>query len=215
MRLFRPLPLALSLVSLVSCSTNQLVRSWQPPNQAPPRFSSLLILAAVSDEFAGRIYEDAFVKYAQGAGITATPGWSVMKEGAFVTKEQLEAGAVTSGAAAVLISKVVHVNVETDYNYAYGPAAYSPGFYGYYNAGFLTYVSDSQTNVAVTVQTNVYEVRTQELVWSGITKSYPNNRMSDESPTLAKMILDLLLEKQVLAAGHRPVAAAVDAGTTP
>jgi hypothetical protein len=214
MRPFHPFPLAVALASLCSCAENQLVRSWQSPSMATPRFTSLLVLAAVSDEFAGRIYEDAFVKYAQAAGINATPGWSIMKEGAFVKKEQLEAAAAQSGAAAVLISKVVHVDVQVDYNYAYGAAAYSPGYYGYYSAGFLTYVpSGGQVSTEVTVQTNVFDVRTQEVVWSGITKSYPNTRLSDESPALAKMILGVLVERQVLAAAPR--AAAVDAGTAP
>src|SRR5450432_3739200 len=109
MRSHRPLSLAVALAFLAGCSQNQLVRSWQAPNMPAPRFTSVLVLAAVSDEFAGRIYEDAFVKYAQADGINATPGWSIMKEGAFVTKDQLEAAAVKSGAASVLISKVVHV----------------------------------------------------------------------------------------------------------
>jgi hypothetical protein len=214
MRLYRVLPVAFALIALVSCAENQLVRSWQSPSLASPRFDSLLVLAAVSDEYAGRIYEDAFVKYAQAVGISAIPGWSVMKEGAFVTKEQLEAGAAKSGAAAVLISKVVHVDVKTDYDYAYGPAAYSPGFYGYYSAGFLTYVPpDAQTSVEVTVQTNVYDVKTQELAWSGITKSYPKTRLSDESPALAKMILSLLIERKVLASSPHPVIP--DAGAAP
>ena len=212
MRLFRPLPLALALASTAGCYQNQLIRSWQSPNVPAPRYSSVLVLAAVQDSFAGRIYEDALVKYAEAAGITATPGWAIMQEGAFVTKEQLEAAAVKSGAAAVLISKVVHVDVQTDYNFAYSPAAYAPGFYGLYNAGFMTYVpSRAETTTEVTVQTNIFDSHTQEVVWSGITKSYPKTRLSDESPTLAKMILGLLLDRQILAGAPRPPSA--DAGT--
>jgi hypothetical protein len=208
----QPSLLAVVLASLAGCSQNQLVRSWQAPNMPAPRFPSVLVLAAVSDEFAGRIYEDAFVKYAQADGVNAIPGWSMMKEGAFVTKEQLEAAAARSGAASVLISKVVHVDVQTDYNYAYGAAAYSPGYYGYYNAGFMTYVpTGGDTSVEVTVQTNLFDVQTQAVVWSGITKSYPTTRMSDQSPSLAKMVLGILVQKQILAAGPRPMA--VDAGT--
>jgi len=200
----RPSPLATlsaALLSLTGCYQNELVKSWQSPTMGAPHYTSLLVLAAVADEYAGRIYEDAFVKYAEAAGIRATPGWSVMQEGSGVTKEQLEAAAITSGAAAVLISKVVHVDVQTDYNFAYGPYAYRPGFYGYYNAGFTTYMgagAGATTSVEVTVQTNVYETRSQELVWSGITKSYPNTRLSDESPKLAKMLLGVLRDRQIL-----------------
>jgi hypothetical protein len=196
---------AAALTLMAGCAHNRLTHTWQDPRFATPRFSSALVIAAVPDQFAGRIYEDAFVKFATAAGIAATPGYSMLSEDGPATRDQLRVATAKIGAQAVIISSIVKRDVDMRNGIVY---AQGTGFYDYYVGVWqVNTLPTGNTTVSVTVQTNVYDVATEGLVWSGTTESSPNTRLSDESPDLAKLLVTDMVNRQILAAATTEPAA--------
>ncbi len=193
---------ASTLVLLAGCAHNRLTSTWVDPSHVNPRFSSMLVIAAVSDQFAGRVYEDAFVKFATAAGVRSVPGYSVLSEDGPATREQLRAATSKTGAEAVIISSIVKRDVNERNSIVY---AQGTGFYDYYVGVWQVYtLPTGNTTVSVTVQTNVYDAKTETLVWSGTTLSDPTVRLADQSPDLAKVLVDDMLKRNVLAPAPVP-----------
>jgi hypothetical protein len=52
----------------------------------------------------------------------------------------------------------------------------------------------------VTVETNLWDVASNKLVWSGTTQTFAPGSVNQEAPGFAKLIIDALAERKLLPA---------------
>jgi hypothetical protein len=191
MRLFL---LTMIAVSLIACGpSTEIVKSWQEPNASlnvADSANKVLVISMVKDEGSRRVIEDQVVKRLKG---TAVPSYTllntdVLKE---ASGEKLTQILQQEKFTHVILMRLADIEKETSYvpgttsyyggygrYYAYGAGAYS-------NAGYYT------TDKNYFIETTVYSVEPDKLLWTGTTKSVNPTKIEKTVNEIA----DVLSEK--------------------
>ena len=164
---------------LVSCSpSTQIVKSWTEPGSKAVinEGSKLFVIALVKDESSRRVIEDELVKRVKVKAVqsyTELPAEVIKKEDSKALENLLNSGGYTY----VVLMRLA--NVENEVSYVPGTTT---GFYGGYGAyyGYSSHYYSSPGYYDVdknyTVETTVYSINPDKLVWTGMTSSVnPSN----------------------------------------
>ncbi|NTW23737.1 MAG: DUF4136 domain-containing protein [Lentimicrobium sp.] len=156
--------LTLSLMGLMfACGpSTKLEKSWADPSFSlkPSPYKKVLVVAPLKDAASQRIAEDKIVKQIKaGTGIQS---YSYLKPGE-TDEKMLQAQLVKDGFDGVIVMHLTDVEKSVTYN----PGTSYGGWYGYrsYTPG---YYSEDKTFL---VETNMYSVKDDKLMWSGTTSS--------------------------------------------
>ncbi|MBL7472306.1 hypothetical protein [Robertkochia sediminum] len=186
----RSIYILLTLLFLASScgSSTSMTESWTNKDalgQGP--YNSVFIIAMTGNMVAKALIEDELAFYANKRGVQAIKAHDVFpatfSEGNRPDKATIMKLIRDTGADAILTVTLLDKETESRYvpgntNYAYGyrPMAYSyyGNFYGYYRTlypvaydpGYYT------TDKIYYMETNVYNAETEELLWSGQSKTY-------------------------------------------
>jgi hypothetical protein len=154
---------------------------WANPKFAGmPPMRSILVLGIANDPTNRRNFEDQMVAQLTARGVKAVPSYQYAPEAGAAEQVKLEQAVKESGAAGVLMSRVVNVSEEvkvTPGMYMGPPMGYGfGGFYGYYGgmwaASYYTPPTVyTQRNVAA--DTRLFETKNFTLVWSASTTTTP------------------------------------------
>jgi hypothetical protein len=174
------------LAGLTACTTTTLATRWNDTEYKGPPLEKVLVVGVMKDDIKRRYYEDEFVKKINAGGRHAVTSYSLMPDlKAVDDKEELVAIVKKAGADSILITTLKAIKKEerevpprVDYvptmGMGYGGMGMGYGGYygGYYNS-FNTIYSPGYTTVdtVVHLETRVYAVETEDLVWAGNTES--------------------------------------------
>jgi len=170
---------AFAAASLVSCAAStQLTSSWADPAAAGRSFKKIVVVGVTPKMTIRRKYEDAFVHELQLRGLTAIPSYNVVAADGKLDKDQAAAKLQEVGADAVLVTRLVDKEqVNTYYPPSYSsvaaPSPYYGGWYGYYSIGYSYMTSPGyvEENQVYRIETNLYDVQGDKLIWSGLTET--------------------------------------------
>jgi hypothetical protein len=161
---------------IVSCgpSTN-IVKSWKAPGatvQTTPN-SKILVVAMVKDESSRRVIEDEIVARLKGKGVQSysqiTPE-IMKKENTDALDNVLKEGQYTD------VILMTLTNIEKEVNYSSGTTYGGYGGYYRYGAGFYSTPSYYSEDKNYMVETTLYSVNPNKLVWAGTTSTVnPSN----------------------------------------
>lgn len=195
---------ALLCVVAVSCGTSSsLVQRWSDPNFTGEPGQKMMIIALSKSERMQKTWEGAFanilrqVKVQPIAGSTVIPTDQAMAEG------ELKQAVRATGADLAAVTRLISVDKEQ--TYVPGSAYYSPapayyGFYGYYSSSYAMVSTPGyyQTDKIYSVETNVYDVKTEKLVWSGVTETLNPETGQDAAISIAATIVDDMIASKVI-----------------
>ena len=154
-----------------SCATTQLTSTWVEPGQSPKPFKKLVVFGVAASETVRHVYEDSFVAALGERGVNVSPGYSLLPEGGLGSVKTVRKAVELSGADGVIVTYLAGQNTETvrvpARNYV-TPSLYG-GLYPYYG---LVYDNVTEPGYyarfkLLQLETNVYDVARQKLVWSG------------------------------------------------
>jgi hypothetical protein len=179
--------------ALISCGpSTKIVKSWSEPGASVSKSNpnKVLAIALVKDETTRRIIEDQLVKQLDGQGVASytliTP--EVLKSG----NEEGMSVKVTQGQFShVLVMRLADVQKETSYT----PGT-TTGFYGGYRryygygAGFYTTPGYYSTDKNYFVETMVYSVTPDKLLWSATTKTVNPSKLEKAVNEIGEVIID-------------------------
>jgi len=176
--------LLMSLLLVSSCSTQtQLYERWHDDQYFGPKLQKVLVLGVFKDDTQRRRFESNFVQAVDKKGKRAVAGYTIMPNADdYDTKEDIVRAVKKIGADAVLITsfkgvveKENKVPPRVDYvpRMGVGNGRYGYGFGGYYGSRYETVYRPGYTKVdkIVQLETQVFSVKSEKLVWSGKTKS--------------------------------------------
>jgi len=188
-----------ALSILVSCTSTKIVSSWKDPGTtiSGDQIDKILFIALVKDESFRRIVEDKLVALSHGKGLASysmVTGNNLSKTDQASITQRLKA----DGVDLIVIMRLVDVKEETRYVPGSSMSGYGgmPGYGGYwggygyaapmyYTPGYYT------TDKKYLVETNVYSVEQDKLVWSGTTSSMNPSKIE----TTTAEIVDAVIEK--------------------
>ena len=189
--------IAISL--LISCTSTEIVSSWKDPTTtiSANQIDKILFIALVKDESFRRVVEDKLVALSHGKGLASysiVTGNNLSKTDQASITQRLKA----DGVDLIVIMRLVDVKEETRYVPGSSMSGYGgmPGYGGYwggygyaapmyYTPGYYT------TDKKYLVETNVYSVEQDKLVWSGTTSSMNPSKIE----TTTAEIVDAVIEK--------------------
>ena len=186
---------AVLLLGLAGCTAStRFTNTWKAPDAAPLSVKSgdLVVAMVISKaETTRRSGEDALAAELQKRGLRPIPSFTLIPLDEVNDREKALAAVRDSGAAAVFAMRPVAVNKEQTYvppTYMGGPYGGWGPYYGYgwgaaYSPGYVV------TDTIVRVETLVFDLRQDKLLWAG------------QSETTNPERLDLFMADLVRAAG--------------
>jgi hypothetical protein len=166
-----------TVVSVSACASTGLVSSWKAPDAQPLTGEGRKVACVVmaKNEAARRAAEDALARQITRRGGEGVPMYTILPGVAEPNEAQAKAALEKGGFNAVVVLRPVGSDKEisaTSTMYA-GPY-YRPYWGGYYGYGWGTPWGggvDVRTNTIVTVETLVYSMKQNKLVWAGQSKT--------------------------------------------
>ncbi|HXS92723.1 MAG TPA: hypothetical protein VN705_25425 [Steroidobacteraceae bacterium] len=171
---FTRLSLAAILVLLASCASSDFASSWKAPDAEPLQITGARVGAVVMmrDEASRRVAEDALAREIGARGAQGIPGYTVIPDRG-ATEAEVRAAFERAGVEGIVAIRPVSEDkkvVSTPVAYLDAPyRAYWDGYYGYaWNSPSLWPAgAEVRTNTIVTIETMVYSLRQNKLVWAG------------------------------------------------
>jgi hypothetical protein len=199
---------AVAAYALASCAAStQLTSSWADPAAAGRSYKKVVVVGVTNKAPIRREYEDAWTRELAARGIEATPSYNFGGPENKLDKEAAIAKLQEIGADAVLVTRLVDKEQYStyyppSYSSVAAPSPYYGGWYGYYSMGYSYMTSPGyvEENKVYRVETNLYDVNGDKLIWSGLTET---TLLSSDAPDaeIAPMIATLSVsmeQKKVL-----------------
>lgn len=158
--------LAVSL--LAACSTVKM-HSWTDPGFKDRPMGKTMVLGIANSDSASRQYEAIFVKKLAENGVEAHSLHALLQKTDPVSKEQLINLLQKDHYDSILVTrKIAEKNKPQVVTPGFYPAYYND-YYGYYTHAYTLNASTVyvQNFTQYDLETNLYDVKTHKLVWSG------------------------------------------------
>jgi hypothetical protein len=189
---FRRLFLTLAAVALCATTSlyaTKLIAVWADPAAGQTRFTKVIVAFQSADEVMRRNSEVTFVKRFP----KATAAYTMMQGVDVKDRDQVKALVEKAGFDGAVIMHLVRTDKETIYSPGttwWGTAPYTSmwGFWGYgwgtaYQPGYIT------NDHLVTIETNVYSVKEDKLLWA--------SRSETTNPETVSKLIDSVISTTV------------------
>jgi hypothetical protein len=184
---------AVLLAAAVACSTTTFESTWRSPEARPLRLTGKKVVAV----FVGRNgtrrrrAEDAMVREIQARGAQAVPSYTVLTEEQAKDPEASKAKLEQLGFAGAVVMRVVGTETELTYEPGIWTRPYYRHFWGGYWAwgwGRVWEPGYLRADKVVRVETLVYSLEQDQLVWAGVSRTMNPDRIDDLIADLAKAV---------------------------
>lgn len=159
--------LSVTLIFFSCGPSTQIEKTWTDPSFTPASakaFTKILAIGLLNDESTRRIAEDKMV--AQMKNVTAVQSYSYLQAGD-TARNVVEERLKKDGFDGVVIMRLA--NVEKSTSYVPGTTYY--GWYGYRYGGAYGSPGYYQEDKTYYIETNLYSLESNKLLWSGTTSS--------------------------------------------
>lgn len=169
-------------VMFFSCISTRIEKTWRDPDTTVDmsQVNKVLIVALLKEETNRRVAEDQMVTYLKGKGVASYSYGKVNTT--TMNEQQIAAQLKQDGFDAAVTMRLV--DVSKDVTYTPGSFNTYPVYYrsfgGYYVRSWQTYSTPDRYNTTktYTVETNIYSLKQNKLVWSGLTTTTDPNKLS-------------------------------------
>jgi len=183
---FRSLAIVCTCLALIgllaSCSSTKLLSTWTEPSAQGKKLGKVLVVGVAQNATTRRQYEDSFVRELASKKIAAIASYQHLPDAATLSKEAADPIIASENITQVLVTRVVDTKTVTSYvppttTVVGGYPGYYPGYYGswsgYYGYGYSSVTSPGYTydTTYVNLESNIYEVASGKLIWSGLTET--------------------------------------------
>jgi len=166
------LAMAVALGALAGCSMTSFKSTWRDPTAQPItlRGQKVAVFMMSQNESTRRAGEDILAREVSARGVQAIPGYQLTGGQPPRDSETLRRQLEQAGVEGTVIMRVVDRRQEV--NYVPGGPYYGT-MYGYWDYGWGMVGSPGylQTDTIVSVETLVYSVKQDKLLWGGVSET--------------------------------------------
>jgi hypothetical protein len=185
---------------IISCGGTEITQTQVDEAYKGKPVSDILVIAITGNEHGRRSFEKKFVAQLKSVGVDA-----ISSEKAIPMPPDLELKKVTILAAvnqyendAVIITHLI--GEEEKDVYTRGGSAHG-GYYGFYRSRY-SYAHDpgySSTSTTLRLETNLYDVKTEKLIWSGESKTWSKDSKDQIINDVIKAVINNLQKNKLIA----------------
>ena len=202
-RLFKCATLALFASLLFSsCSTTKITETWKDDGYQGAPFSDLFVIGVAKKETTRRSFENMFVEKLKAVGVQAVASSSVMESNQKIEKEAILAAIEKLDIDAVLITRLVSLKekeIRSPSTSEQGrPDDYQGGYYTDYSTAYGSSLQPAEytTSVRVGLETKLYDVETEKLIWTARSKTAnPKSNIKLFDAVIEALVRDLKKNK--------------------
>ena len=203
------LPVALSLLFAVGCSSSKITSTWKAENTVPQKYDKIMVLGLIrdSDRSLQQNMEDHLVGDLQNLGYNAVSSLKIYGPKAFDNMDETDALNKIKNSGIDAVVTIVLLDKQKERKYVPGNLTYSP--YGYYYDRFWGYRSVLYqriyqpgyyvTDTKYFWESNLYEMKDQQLVYSVQTKSFDPSDKETMAHDYGMMMVKDMVKQNVLA----------------
>jgi hypothetical protein len=168
----RTLITAAALAVSAACATTSYQSTWKAPDAQPVVLSGQKVVAFVLTRNAAsrRSAEDALVREISAGGGQGIASYTLIPDASASDEAKAKAQIEAAGATGVVVMRPVDTSKEVVATSTYMGPSYGPYWGGYYRHGWGGAWGggvDVRTNTIVTVETLVYSMPQNKLIWAG------------------------------------------------
>jgi len=179
--------ICLSVVFLCSCATTEVLNVWQEKSAEGTKLTNILVIGVVKKDSYRKLFENSMVDQLNALGVKASAGYKLFPNIDYLEKDMIVDKINQLNIDGVIVAKLVEKSKETVttpsttyvsggsyHSYPYAtPYSHSSNYHGYYNNSYqVAYSPGHSVEYDIsTVETNVYDAKTEGLIWSAITET--------------------------------------------
>lgn len=223
MKIYQHLLSITALLFLTACTTTSTTISdtWKAPNFTGNSLNTILVLGVSDNESNRKMFEDSMVKALNTAGTHAVASYTVLSTSQKLSKTAITAAVKKQGYNGIIISRFVTVKSNSHYvkgdsyvvpngaySMGYPSGFYDAGYNGFYRSGYYGYYQNSYsvvhepdymvTTKSIVLETNLYSVKSNMLIWSGRSTTVNPESASKVIPSVTTAISKELLKEGVI-----------------
>ena len=182
---------------IISCTGTEITQKQiDDPYKGKP-VSDILVIAITGNEHNRRVFEKRFVAHLKSVGVDAISSEEAipMPANLELKKEMILNAVDKYENDAVIITHLIGKEEKDVYTRS---GSTHRGFYGFYSSRY----SDpgySSTSTTVRLETNLYDVKTEKLIWSGKSKTWSKDSKDQIINDVIKAVINNLQKNKLIA----------------
>jgi hypothetical protein len=190
---------SVAIMVLAGCTSTKIVSSWREPDKTVvlDQLDKVLVVAMLRNETNRHNAEDQMVGYLKGKGVAAYSYLDHARDAANedVLKRKLQQGGFDGAITMTLI------DVDKEENYTPGNITSYPTYYrnfrGYYTRRWTSYSTPGyySTTKTYTVETNVYSLKEDRIIWTGLTESTNPGGVKKMTEEITKVVYKRMVKE--------------------
>ena len=183
---------------IISCAGTELTHTQVNEAYKGKPVSDILVIAITGNEDSRRSYERKFVAHLESIGVEAISSENAipMPPDLKMKKETIVNAANEFENDAVIITHLI----DKEEKEAYTRGGHG-GYYGFYHSRYSwTYSTGgySSTSKTLRLETNLYDVKTEELIWSGQSKTWSKDSKYQTMNDVIKVVINDLQNNNLI-----------------
>lgn len=191
-------------ILLSSCASTSLTNAWHDQSYSGTNsLDDVLVIAVTEEETSRRLYEDGFVAKLSESGVRGVPSYSLQISDIEPTKQAVQTAVAMANARFVLITR--HLTTDKKQHYSPPQPLYVDPYYSrvhrYYPMAYreVRYSPGyTYTVTMVSIESNLYDARTEKLIWSAQSKSVDPKMSKSYFDGLVNVFAKDLQDKKLL-----------------
>ena len=190
------------LLLFTSCASTKLTGSWKD-DQYSGTIKKVLVIGMSKKSTVKRLFEMEFARQFKALGIDAVSGFRVLPSEFKLDKAVLVAKVKELNIDAVLITRLIDKKtIETYY-----PGGVYASTHGYYNDmhdfygrsyDYIFVPGRRYEQEILHLETNLYDTGTEKLIWSALSKTFPQGAVKKEINTFIAVMMKKLAADNML-----------------
>ena len=185
------------VLTLCACASTKLVESWSDPQAGPIQFKKVIAFFIIGDESIRKAAEDELVRQMERTQGVAS--YTLIPESDLKDLDKLKGWVQREGFDGAVAMRLVGLEQKKSWVPGRYPGVYNNfyGYYGYarpfgYDPGYMV----KDTNVSV--ETNVYSLTEDKLIWSGVSETFNPDSAAKLVDDVARLVAKDLKAKGLL-----------------
>jgi len=205
----RPIPILsvsavlLGAALLAACgATTKIPNAWRNPAHQGFSYQKIFVIGVGENDTNRRLFEDRFAAALSGKGNVASPSYGALPNSERLSEAEIRGAIRGGGYDGVIVSRLLDVDEQTEYvppRTRTVPGHYG-GYYGYYGSSWDVVHEPGyyRTTTIVRLETNLYDVGTGELVWSGQSETFNPSSLTDSIDSVTKAVAKRLRKESLI-----------------
>jgi hypothetical protein len=187
------------ILFILSCSSTKITSSWREPNKeiSLKKLNKVLVVALFQNETSRRKAEDQMVGYFYGKGVASYDylDKNISEKNENAIQEKIKNDGF-DGAVTMRLLDVDKEDVYSRSNISMYPLYYNTfSSYYYRNWGYYSSPGYYATTKTYTVETNVFSIKEDKIIWTGITKTTDPSGVDKMTEEIGKAVFNEMVKE--------------------